>query len=59
MHKYKDDFLCFRALVLEISEEYRGVAWSLAHREGLEAAIAFCQGKREAGVMGAVRDFEV
>ena len=58
MEKYKNSFLRFRALVLDISEEYRGVAWALAHREGLEAAIGFCLSHREAGVMVAVRDCE-
>lgn len=58
MEKYKDSFLRFRALVLDISEEYRGVAWALAHREGLEAAIVFCLSHREDGVMAGARDCE-
>jgi hypothetical protein len=42
---YANQFKAFSRLASSVHPEYVGVAWSIAHKEGLEAAIAFCEGK--------------
>ena len=43
--RYTEQFKTFADLVLDLHENYVGLAWGIAHREGLEQAIAFCETK--------------
>lgn len=54
---YGNQFKTFSRLAASVNPEYVGVAWSVAHREGLEAAIAFCESKiQDTMLMQAYRE---
>jgi hypothetical protein len=55
--RYEQQFKLFSELVLEIHPNYSGVAWGIAHRDGLDEAIAFCENKiQDSSLMQACRD---
>jgi hypothetical protein len=57
--KYAKQFQWFTTVVTRLQPDYVGVAWSIAHREGLEHAIAFCETKiQDSQLMQAYRDSE-
>lgn len=59
MQRYSQRFNQFSTLLDQINPEYLGLAWGIAHREGLENAIAFCETKIEdSNLMQAYRDSE-
>jgi hypothetical protein len=39
----QNDFIRFSELVLTLDEGGRRIAWSIAHKQGIPQAIAFCQ----------------
>lgn len=54
---YQAQFKKFSTLAEQIDSEYLSVAWGVAHREGLEAAIAFCESKLcDSQIMQTYRD---
>lgn len=59
MLEYQKQFMRFSALLDQIHLEYIGQAWSIAKRDGLEDAIAFCETKiKDSSLMQAYRDSE-
>jgi hypothetical protein len=57
--QYTEQFQKFSTAVAQIHPNYFGVAWGVAHREGLESAIAFCESKiQDTQLMQAYRDSE-
>lgn len=57
MQQYSQQFNQFSALLDQIHPEYLGLAWGVAHREGLDSAIAFCETKiQDSNLMQTYRD---
>lgn len=57
---YQNQFKKFSTLVGQVDPEYCSVAWGVAHREGLEAAIAFCDSKLcDSQIMQAYRLLDI
>jgi hypothetical protein len=57
--QYTKQFQRFTSAVAQIHPNYFGTAWGIAHREGLIAAIAFCESKiQDSQLMQAYRDSE-
>lgn len=55
--QYTAQFRRFSALIDRLHPKYRGAAWGIAHRDGLEDAIAFCETKiQDSNLMQAYRD---
>lgn len=54
---YQTQFKKFSNLAGQIDSEYLSVAWGVAHREGIEAAIAFCESRLcDSQIMQTYRD---
>jgi len=57
--QYTQQFRKFSELFDQLPPNYRGQAWGIAHRDGLDDAIAFCESKvYDSNVMQACRDSE-
>ena len=56
---WKDKVDKFSELIDQLHPNYRGQAWGIAHRDGLDDAIAFCETKiLDSNLMQACRDSE-
>jgi hypothetical protein len=57
--QHTQQFQRFTNAVAKLHPDYIGAAWRVAHREGLEHAIAFCETKiQDSQLMQAYRDVE-
>lgn len=55
--KYTAQFEKFTNLAAKLHPDYIGLAWGIAHREGLQNAISFCETKiQDTQLMQAYRD---
>ena len=58
--QYTQQFRKFSVLIDQLHPNYRGQAWGIAHRDGLDDAISFCETKiQDSNLMQACRDSEV
>lgn len=57
--QYTQQFRKFSELIDRLNPNYRGQAWGIAHRLGLDDAIAFCETKiQDSNLMQVYRDCE-